>query len=458
MAGVLCSMLAAVVTAVSRVAKTITAVGNAQVDTAQSKFGGASALFDGSGDYLQLATDSSLTFTGDFTIECWYRLPGAVPGIAPFFFNDHLFYLTNDGGVAKYAIFSGGNNRLLTGSVGTVSSGVFYHVAFVRSGSTLAAYHNGVSAGTSTYATTMTSQTDNYIGFYPASSFFNGHIDEYRISNIARYTGNFTPSTTPFVNDANTVLLIHADGTDGITFFEDDKGVRKSATPFGTGTQNISTTQSKFGGSSIFINASTGGSNSALNFLPPAEYSTLKWGDYTNYTIECWTYHTAWQPSGANNTGEGSSSVFQWSRQNGFTKNSFGFNEVGKMTLDYSTSSAYGGITIQESGTSGSLNTWQHIAMVKTGTSLKLYVNGTERASGTISGTVDFGSGAEWPRIGQGYWGGTFYMNEFRCSTVARYSSNFTAPTEPFVNDANTVVLLHGNGSNNTTVYRDDNG
>jgi hypothetical protein len=207
-----------------RAPKGIVAFGDARISTAQSKFGGASALFDGNGDYLNLTNDPAYTFAGDFTVECWYRLPGAVPGIVPFFFNDHLFYLTNDGGVAKYAIFSAGSNRLLTGSVGTVSSGVWYHVAFVRSGSTLAAYHNGVSAGTSTWSNTMTSQANNYIGFYPGSTFINAHIDEYRISNTARYTANFTAPSAPFQNDDNTLLLLHMDGTDGSTVFFDDNG------------------------------------------------------------------------------------------------------------------------------------------------------------------------------------------------------------------------------------------
>ena len=53
----------------------------------------------------------------------------------------------------------------------------------------------------------------------------NGHMDEIRISNIARYTANFTPSTTPFQNDSNTLLLLHMDGTDGSTVFTDDNGV-----------------------------------------------------------------------------------------------------------------------------------------------------------------------------------------------------------------------------------------
>jgi hypothetical protein len=48
-----------------------------------------------------------------------------------------------------------------------------------------------------------------------------GNMDEIRFSNIARYTANYTPATQAFVNDQNTVLLIHCDGTNGSKVFTD---------------------------------------------------------------------------------------------------------------------------------------------------------------------------------------------------------------------------------------------
>jgi hypothetical protein len=54
-------------------------------------------------------------------------------------------------------------------------------------------------------------------------------MDEIRISSSARYTGTFTPSTTAFTADANTLLLIHSDWTGGLG--ADSSGNKNDFTP-----------------------------------------------------------------------------------------------------------------------------------------------------------------------------------------------------------------------------------
>ena len=49
---------------------------------------------------------------------------------------------------------------------------------------------------------------------------YEGWMDEIRISNTARYTGAFTPSTSAFTADSNTLLLMHGDGSGQL--FTDD--------------------------------------------------------------------------------------------------------------------------------------------------------------------------------------------------------------------------------------------
>ena len=57
----------------------VTAYGNAQISSTQSKFGGASAYFDGNGDYLEVSDNNLFNFgNGDFTIEFWIYFSGNV--------------------------------------------------------------------------------------------------------------------------------------------------------------------------------------------------------------------------------------------------------------------------------------------------------------------------------------------------------------------------------------------
>jgi hypothetical protein len=62
----------------SDAARTVTAYGNAQIDSAQSKFGGASGLLDGTGDYLTVPDAVELRHTNSpFTFDCWVYVPTA---------------------------------------------------------------------------------------------------------------------------------------------------------------------------------------------------------------------------------------------------------------------------------------------------------------------------------------------------------------------------------------------
>jgi hypothetical protein len=113
-----------------------------------------------------------------------------------------------------------------TYSSSTVTTNTWYHFAVVRSGSTVTLYINGSSNASLTRSQTIGNGGDFYIGARQNEDLdFNGWIDEFRVSNTARYTAGFTAPTAPFQNDANTLLLLHMDGTDASTVFTDDNGV-----------------------------------------------------------------------------------------------------------------------------------------------------------------------------------------------------------------------------------------
>jgi hypothetical protein len=424
------------VTAVAEVIRRkigVTAFGNAQVDTAQSKFGGASALFDGSGDYLRSYALPALG-TNDFTIEFWARFNstsnsflldartsanGNFPTISYF---SGLFYYVN------------GNNRI-TGS--SLSTGVWYHIAVSRSGTSTKMFVDGTQVGSTYSDSTNYTATDYWTiaaNGTDGGTAFNGHIDEIRVSKTARYTANFTAPTASFVNDENTLLLIHCNGTDAATVFEDDNGVRSKIGVTAQNSAQVDTAQSKFGGAAALFDGTT-------DLLITESTSAFAFGT-TQYTIEGWLR--------LNSTG----------KQHTF----FDIRAAGNDWVLYVNSSNRLEIFTGSTGTGSttlSSAVWYHIAVVRDSTNLKVYLNGTQE----IAITAPNISGSRQLRIGGGRDGGSFpntdlngWMDEVRVSNTARYTASFTAPTTVFTNDANTLLLLHMDGTDASTYFEDDNG
>ena len=461
MSGFLCAMVGASFTVaaaaeVIRRKKGITAVGNAQVDTAQSKYGGAAALFDGTGDYLIVgnAVDSDMALTSTtWTVEYWARISAhagqyqATVAIwndvdatgAVYYFSTNAYSTTNKMGFEYIYDTNTSSGALNFGSA--LSTGVWQHHAFVRNGNTLTAYLDGVSQGTHD----MTGRTIDITGFFSSSNTtmkmtigamtggggaYNGWLDEIRVSNTARYTTTFTPSTTPFVNDANTVLLIHANGTDASTFFDDDNGTGRSAKAItAIGNAQVDTAQSKFGGASLLMD----GNGDRLNVtgeVLPAQYTVEYWFRLASFTSA--PTFVDFRGGGAHNYSD--------------------FITTGGVFTVYINSSPIVTSAL-------STNTWYHIAVVRDSSSdIKLYLNGTK--TGVTLNDANYSSNTSW-YIGDNYVFANSvngHMDEIRVSNTARYTANFSVATAPFVNDANTVLLLHCDGTDGSTVFSDDNG
>jgi len=201
---------------------TITTYNDAQVDTAQSKFGGASMLLDGS-DYVEFDIGDLNWGSGDFTIEFWYR-PNTLASV------DIIWDGRRESGSNVPVIYwqsnivyrIGGSDVIVTSS--SLSTGTWYHIAVVRSSGTTKVYVNGTQSGSSyTDSTTYNAGLTRLGNFHSGTGFgVDGHLDEIRVSSVARYTTSFTPSASAFTNDSDTILLIHADGADASTTFTDD--------------------------------------------------------------------------------------------------------------------------------------------------------------------------------------------------------------------------------------------
>jgi hypothetical protein len=174
-------------------------VGNAQVSTVQSKFGGSSMYFDGTGDYLAVPTGPQLYFgTSDFTVEAWIYPTGGSGNRAIFSggaVNAFAFYINSTG---KIAVAKSGVVEIIA-STTTISTSTFTHVAATRSGNTFRIFVNGTLEATVTSSQDFTSFSDNRVGFEAGSSAYLGYIDDLRITKgVARYTTTFTPPTQAF--------------------------------------------------------------------------------------------------------------------------------------------------------------------------------------------------------------------------------------------------------------------
>ena len=189
--------------------KTVTAEGNAQISTAQSKFGGASIAFDGTGDRVSVANNAAFDFgTGDFTVECWVFSVAALTS-----YNLEYAHIAGKGRGAGGGEYSLGfyqqkinwfANAAVTQGTTILTNNTWYHFAASRNGSTLRLFVNGLLESSTTNTLDYTSyvsfnagdrQAGDSGGQYP----LNGYIDDLRITKgVARYTANFTPPTLPF--------------------------------------------------------------------------------------------------------------------------------------------------------------------------------------------------------------------------------------------------------------------
>jgi hypothetical protein len=185
--------------------RTWTAAGNAQIDTAQAKFGSSSLLMDGASDWLSTSPGAGLTFgTNDFTIEGWIRRTAAFAvediwsqrGAA----NGITLRLNATG---KVEFFYGAGTGLIATTTSIHSDGTWDFVTLSRVGTSAYLFLNGALEATGVLPGALNFGMTNpsYLGRRSDSpgNFFNGHMDEFRFTNgVGRYTSSFTPPAAAF--------------------------------------------------------------------------------------------------------------------------------------------------------------------------------------------------------------------------------------------------------------------
>lgn len=253
--------------------------------------------------------------------------------------------------------------------------------------------------------------------------------------SIATITADTTLGAAPhtdyiaFTATANVKqpsALLHMDGSNGSTTVVDSSTLASNWTA--SGSAQISTAQSKFGGASLLM---SGGTVTATANLTNFTFGT---GDFT---IEFWC---RWSSL------DGSRVVYD-------QRTHFAEMNAPQPCLYTSWSVLRYFVNGADRITSGTLtvNTWYHIALTRSGTSTKLFINGVQAGS-TWTDTTDYTTTA--PKIASEFTG---YINELRIfKGYARYTSGFTPPASAFAGNgeyAVPVVVTLPAAAGNSNIY-----
>ena len=402
---------------------------------------GGSVYFDGNGDYLSVA-GSNLHSVGSvsgepFTIEFWY--------------NHSAVGSNGNGLISKGTAGSTGSGDILamdlnpsTRAISCTLDGLYsgyeiisstllkenawYHIALVKNSSNVyTLYINGKADGTYTATGTISASSNFYIGtnYYSPTDIqrqSQAYFSDVRVVSDAVYTSNFTPPTAPLTAITNTYLLTCTNKNDIWDASSGSQVMTKS------GNVTASNTQRKFATSSAMY---FDGSGDYLDFVKKDEYHFSSSDDFT---VEGWWYFAAnsgtipfiLMGTGVDATPAHYSDWIMY--RNGSGNFSFG---------QYSNT----GNTFQVFGSfSPTLNTWYHIAVSRSGTNLRGFIDGVQQGSTITDSTAWTNKSGSRPlRMGRFIGGGgtssyfNGYAQDVRISKgLARYTSNFTPPTTEF--------------------------
>lgn len=386
-----------------------------------------SNYFDGSGDYLTTPSSSSLDFlAGDCTIECWFFLTAWTAS--------HLFQIGNAGNARLNLFLSGNKFNLYTGgaiyiSTSTLNLNQWYHIALTKQSGTWTLWLNGVSQGTST-TLNYPSGANNSVGIGwqhitgQSGDYHAGYISNLRmVAGSALYTSAFTPPTAPLTAVTGTRLLT----------CQDNRFIDRSTNNF-TLTRAGDVAVSRFSPFAWTWSAASGGSgyfDGVGDYLTLSNTSGALVMGTGSFTIEAWVFRQS-----ATVTYE--SIISSEAVDNSSTGLGFGLNSSNFPYL-YSYSFL---LTSSIAITPGA---WNHVALVRNGTTATIYVNGVSGGSTTVTNNFTdtrcaIGTNS-WANNGNYFTG---FISSLRAiKGVALYTTNFTPPASPVTAVSGTSLLLN---------------
>jgi hypothetical protein len=363
--------------------------------------------------------------TGDFTIEAWYFPTRVAEASTPINIAWYIGTINGanavGGGVATDQIHyrAGGSSNQI--SLVTNVTG-WNHVAWVRQNGVIYVYLNGFIVASAANTTSISAGT-MIVARPSVDTFrFSGWISNMRVvKGRAVYTANFTPSSTPLGYVDGTVLLTCQSNS-----FADNSLAR--AVPTVNTPANISPS-SPFFPTTAYSAASYGG---AMYFDGTGDYLTVApIGTMTgDFTYECWIFPLS------------TAALFLPAQIGSETSGRFyaAINTSRTINLEY-----FGVSTITLSGATVTANTWNHLAITRSGSTMRGFINGvlagsTTSLTGTIgnAGSTFIGASSAGTAPINGYISNLRIVNG-----SALYTTPFVPPVTPFTNISNTKLLLN---------------
>jgi hypothetical protein len=380
--------------------------------------------------------------TNDFTVEAWIFQTSS--GTEQAIYGDSN--AATDGGTFDFNINSTGflksdywtSNTAVTTRTSTLSPTVnqWNHVVISRTGTTMYLGLNGVlqsfTAPSSYQSPATTYPTVGRLGAYTAGIGFIGYISNFRYVNGTNlYSGStYTVPTAPLTAVTNTVLL-----TCQSNRFVDNSTNAFALTVNGSPSVSMQQPFTAPSGTSLF---GSGYFDGATDFLTVASNAAFGFGT-SDFTMECWVYAVSWVGSfdGFISTLNSVSAVGAHLSRDGV--------EVNGVAIAW-------GTTLQ-------LGQWTHLALTRSGTSLRLFVNGvvtnTATNSANIGSSSAFAAGRRLEDVSN-YYCNAYISNVRIVKGTAVYTAAFTPSTTPLTAIANTSLLtLQTNGPENNNGFLD---
>lgn len=317
----------------------------------------------------------------------------------------------------------GGLQRIDTS--GAISTNTWHHIAVGRASGVTRMFLNGVQR--TTYVTGNANShngvafaaTGASLGFVTTIGSGGGFISGARfVKGTCLYTSDFTPPTSQLQNVTNTKFLYNGDRV----ALRDSMG--KCSLFSNTSTASRSNVNPKFNLGSAFFN----GTDSWIR-IDHTEMPNVFTGDFT---LEWWQYATTL-------TGGRTLGISSFRQTTG----AYGFALVATSTgvLNFFFGLAQSPSIITTAANTVVINTWQHVAITRSGTTFRLFVDGVQVGTATFSTTYAqqarnytigtyFNAGAGLPATVNSPFAG--YIDELRVTSgVARYTAAFTPPSAP---------------------------